>query len=60
MKTSELPRNVRTNPVKTQASSPIFHPNCRAAVKSMGMPRTEISKSETLREMSRKLNSVCS
>ena len=43
-----LPRNVRTNPVKTHKPSPIFQPKCRAAVKSMGMPKTAISKSEKL------------
>ena len=43
-----LPRNVRTNPVKTHRPSPIFQPKCRAAVKSMGMPKTAISKSEKL------------
>ena len=41
-------RKVRTNPVKTHKPSPIFQPKCRAAVKSMGIPKTAISKSEKL------------
>ena len=43
-----LPRKVRANPRKTHGPSPIFQPNCKAAKKSMGIPRRAIIKSETL------------
>ena len=55
-----LPRKVRTNPVKTHAASPIFQPKVRAAVKSIGMPKVAISKSDRLSDIRRMLNSVCS